>query len=156
VAEKLIDRGYRVTLKVAGRGPDEKYIAHLSARSNGRILFYGFVNDRRELLKLYSESDIFIMPSRTETFGVAYVEAMSQGLPIIYSRHEGFDGFYDEEVVGYAVNPLDIEEITQRIEDICANYEQISKRCVSEARKFSWDRIGSDYIRHLLGPWQAA
>jgi glycosyltransferase involved in cell wall biosynthesis len=156
VAEKLIDRGYRVTLKIAGRGPDEKNIARLAAKSNGRILFYGYVEDRRELLKLYGESDIFIMPSRTETFGVSYVEAMSQGLPIIFSRNEGFDGFYEEGAVGYAVNPLDIGEIVQRIEDIYAKYGDVSKRCVSEASNFSWDRIGSAYIQHLLGPWHTA
>jgi len=156
VSEKLSGRGYHVTLDIAGRGPEEREIARLSAKSNGRVRFHGFVDDRRELMKLYGESDIFIMPSRTETFGVAYVEAMSQGLPIIYSRHEGFDGFYEQGEVGYAVNPMDVEEIVERIEDICAKYEQVSDRCLSEAAKFSWERIGACYIRHLLRPPGAA
>ncbi|MCG6533283.1 MAG: glycosyltransferase family 4 protein, partial [Syntrophales bacterium LBB04] len=137
---------------IVGTGPDERKIISLAAKNKGHILFGGFVDDRSELMKLYSESDIFIMPSFNETFGVVYVEAMSQGLPIIYSRCEGIDGFYADGEVGYAVNPRNVGEIVKRIEDICVNYEQISKRCKDEAGKFSWDRIGSDYVKNILNP----
>ena len=43
------------------------------------------------------------MPSRYETFGLVYGEAMSQGLPIIYSKGQGVDGYFKEGTVGYGV-----------------------------------------------------
>ncbi|MDZ7835042.1 MAG: glycosyltransferase family 4 protein [Alkalibacterium sp.] len=45
--------------------------------------------DKETLLDLYRNNDIFIMPSYTETFGLVYPEAMSQGLPVIYSEDAG-------------------------------------------------------------------
>ena len=38
---------------------------------------------------IYRENDIYVMPSIIETFGLVYAEAMSQGLPVIYTRGQG-------------------------------------------------------------------
>lgn len=40
------------------------------------------------------------MPSHKETFGLVYAEAMSQGLPIIYTKNQGFDGQFPDGYVG--------------------------------------------------------
>lgn len=52
---------------------------------------------KKQLREAFSISDIFVMPSKPETFGLVYVEALSQGLPILYAKGEGFDGYFDEE-----------------------------------------------------------
>ena len=46
------------------------------------------------------------MTSLGESFGLTYAEAMSQGVPVIYSKGQGFDGQFKEGVVGYHVDPL--------------------------------------------------
>jgi glycosyltransferase involved in cell wall biosynthesis len=61
---------------------------------------------KEKLLNNYRNSDIFIMPSYNETFGLVYIEAMSQGLPIIYTQNEGVDGYFKEGSVGYSVKTL--------------------------------------------------
>ncbi len=86
------------------------------------------------------------MPSITETFGLVYAEAMSQGLPVIYSKGQGFDQQFDNGQVGYAVNCFDINEISCRIQDILSNYNSISSNCLKNVSKFNWKKIIGDYV----------
>ena len=98
------------------------------------------------LLERYREADVFVMPSFFETFGLVYLEAMSQGLPLIYSKDQGFDGFYTDGRIGYAVNPSDTDGIADKINIIFENYEAISMNCIEEVHGFSWDAIASAYM----------
>lgn len=98
-----------------------------------------------ELINIYKRHDIFIMPSHTETFGLVYAEAMSQGLPVIYTRGQGFDGQFPEGRVGYAVNDNDAESIADAIIKITESYEMISQNAVVCARKFNWEDICDKY-----------
>ncbi|MBZ2174079.1 glycosyltransferase [Schnuerera sp. xch1] len=81
---------------------------------------------QKELVNHYRDPDIFVMSSKYGTFGLVYAEAMSQGLPVIYIRGQGFDGQVNEGEVGYSVQYDSAEEIAKRIEDILDNYENIS------------------------------
>ena len=140
--EILIKQGYEVNYKVIGNIKDKKY--------NDFIKKYPFIEyvpycHKEELLKHYRASDIFVMPSKHETFGLVYVEAMSQGLPVIYTRGQGFDGHFKEGEIGYPVNYNSAKEIVERIKDILANYENISTRCVKNVDKFNWDEIAEEY-----------
>lgn len=51
------------------------------------------------------------LPSRNETFGMVYAEALFAGVPILYSRHTGIDGYLDGLDVGIGVDPNDIAGI---------------------------------------------
>ncbi len=79
-----------------------------------------------ELAERYRNSDIFIMPSKPQTFGLVYVEALTQGLPIIYGKGQGFDGYFDEGVVGYHAEAFDISDIANAIESVIANYTKLT------------------------------
>ena len=94
---------------------------------------------------MYRKSDIFIMPSRYESFGLVYGEAMSQGVPVIYTKGQGIDGYFKEGEVGYSVNPKDISDIVKKIEMIIHNYNKISKNCYSLVDNFSWEKITKTY-----------
>ena len=85
------------------------------------------------------------MPSIHETFGLVYAEAISQGLPVIYSRGQGFDGRFVNGEIGYAVNALSVDEIVLRIKAIESEYKEISKMCLINADYFKWDLINCKY-----------
>jgi len=102
---------------------------------------------KEELIKIYQENDIFVMPSIHETFGLVYAEAMSQGLPIIYSKRQGFDGQFSEGLIGFSVKSTSAEEISNKVEEIVMKYEVLSKNCVREVLKFNWNKINADYIK---------
>lgn len=101
---------------------------------------------REELIQLYRNNDIFIMPSYQETFGLVYPEAMSQGLPVIYSEEQGFDNQFPDGEVGFPVDPKDPADIAHKISLILEDYEAISKRALEKYKKFNWDILSKHYI----------
>ena len=85
------------------------------------------------------------MASRGETFGLVYLEAMSQGLPVIYSKNTGIDGIFEQGTIGYGVSPGSVSEMAKAIEKIIADYENISSNCINEARNFNWASVAEKY-----------
>ena len=101
---------------------------------------------KEQLISFYRNSDVFLMPSITETFGLVYAEAMTQGLPVVYTRGQGFDRQFEEGAVGYSVDCHNPQEIADRILDCIGRYEEISSNCVSLCDKFNWDTIAQQYL----------
>lgn len=102
---------------------------------------------QEQLIEHYRSCDIFVMPSHTENFGLVYAEAMSQGLPIIYTRGQGFDGHFSEGIVGYSVSDKNPAELAEKIKLILNNYEEISSNCIIKAKEFDWDKIADVYLK---------
>lgn len=141
-AELLRRKGLDVSLTVVGDILEEKYRGMMASHDFIRY----FPRCPQEIIIDYlRESDIFVMPSHTETFGLVYAEAMSQGVPVIYTRGQGFDGQFPEGTVGYAVSDRDPEEQALAISSILKNYEDISRNCLRFACKFDWNRIAEQY-----------
>ena len=146
VARQLKEMGYKVNFTiVGGGGNNESKIKRLAKANKDIIEIHDRIEERGKLLEVYRKSDIFIMPSRYETFGLVYGEAMSQGLPIIYSKGQGIDGYFKDGTVGYSVNPKDINGIVKKIEMIIYNYNEISNNCLDLVERFSWEKIAQTY-----------
>ena len=101
---------------------------------------------KEALIGFYRKSDIFVMPSHKETFGLVYAEAMTQGLPVIYTKGQGFDGQFEEGLVGYHVNDNDYMSIVEKIEKIVLKYPKISSNCVEWSGCFRWNDICKKYL----------
>ncbi len=140
--ELINNLGIKASYTIVGRILDEKLF--------NRIMKYQFVKyipfmPQHELIDEYRKADIFVMPSLTETFGLTYLEAMSQGLPVIYSKGQGFDGQFTEGEVGYHVNSIDPNDIKNRILDTIENYDTISNNCLKAVDKYNWIKIAEQY-----------
>jgi len=88
-------------LLVVGKGNKERYLT--MARELGihdRVIFAGVT---REVEKYYLASDIFAMPSQFDTFGIAVLEAMMAGLPVIISGRVGAKDLIDSGVQGFVL-----------------------------------------------------
>lgn len=141
--EILIKQGYKVRYKIIGKIKNKIYKKFITE--------YPFIEyiphcPKEDLINHYRSGDIFIMPSKHETFGLVYAEAMSQGLPVIYTRGQGFDGQFKEGEVGYSVRHNSPEEIASRVVDILNNYKNISGNCIEKVDRFDWKSIVQDYI----------
>lgn len=141
--EELISRGYDVSLKVIGKVVDEGEFEKIKDKS---FLSYESFQPMSEIIEKYRSSDIFIMPSFGETFGLVYVEAMSQGVPVLYTKGQGFDGQFPEGDVGYHVNPHSPIDIADKVEMILNNYDVISQNCSNNAHCFNWNDISRIYL----------
>ena len=108
------------------------------------IEYLGKIYDKEKLAGIMRQSALFVMPSINETFGLVYLEALSQNLPVIYSKRQGIDGLFDESV-GVRVNPLSVDEIRDAIRDILQNPGKYSNKGIS-FNDFDWKDIAERYI----------
>lgn len=140
----LINEGIETVLTVVGSVKSKK-IYRILKYHYPRTVF--IQKQQQEALRdIYRDNDIFVMPSFSETFGLVYVEAMSQGLPVIYTENQGFDKQFAEGVVGYHVNPKKPSEIAEKIKSVVEAYKGMSKNCVTMSEKFNWKMIAERYI----------
>lgn len=74
----------RFVLLIAGGGAEEATLRQAAgARVPGRVKFLGHVRDRERLADLYANADVFVHPNPREPFGIAPLEAMASGLPLV-------------------------------------------------------------------------
>jgi glycosyltransferase involved in cell wall biosynthesis len=121
---------------VVGDGPSR---AHLEATHPGAE----FVGPRQgdELARYFASADVFVFPSRTDTFGLVLLEALASGTPVAaYPVMGPIDvigdapvGVLSEDLGGAAIRALDIPR------DACRTY----------AQKFSWSASTDQFLAHL-------
>ena len=147
----LKEKGIEILFNVVGNGVDEESCRKI-ARSLGienQVIFHGWQNGKEKIKCFYDISDIFIMLSFRETFGTVYVEALSQGLPIVYTKDQGIDGYFENGIIGYACNPTDVDEVAQAVLKIYGNYEKISENCSEASKRFQWETVANQYNQVL-------
>ncbi|MCH8567454.1 MAG: glycosyltransferase family 4 protein [Balneolales bacterium] len=144
VCALLQSQGLDVRLDMAGSGPLLSSLKKEAVKAGVNAHFHGEVSTE-ELITLYRNSDILAVTSVWETFGLVYPEAMTQGLPIIYSENQGFDGYFPDGKVGYAVRPKDPADIADKILKISSRYETLSKNAYEESAAFSWDKVTDSF-----------
>lgn len=110
---------------------------------------YVFWKDKmplEDVKKAMQAHHIVAMASKLETFGLVYAEGMSQGCPVIYTAGQGFDGQYAQGEVGFAVHHNDLDQITQAVKAIMADYEAMSSRALHHSRRYDWNHIAGKYL----------
>ncbi len=145
--EEYDDRSYNLTI-VGSNNLNWDFSLIGSKIKNGNTINYlGEVNDMNALLKIYRNHDVFIMLSPEETFGVVYIEALTQGLPIIYTKGDGIDGYFQEGEVGYSCDHTSIVDLKIKVDDVIANYNAICKNIPNVVSNFEWEYLGKKYIK---------
>lgn len=120
-----------ISLVIYGDGPEEKKIKDLISDLDmeQRIELRHKV-PREQLLRMYEEMDAFILVSKQETFGVAYIEALACGLPVIATNCGGPRDFVNSQN-GIIVDPNQEEQIIQAISNIASNKYKFDCRHIS-------------------------
>jgi len=88
---------------------------------------------------------VLLVPSSAETFGMVYLEAMSQGVPVLYTRGQGFDGQFPEGEAGFSVICGDIKQQAQALGEIVRDYPARSARCIELAKGYAWPNIAAKW-----------
>ena len=143
-----------VKLLVVGKGKETVYAA--MAREYGvadRVIFAGVT---REVEKYYVASDIFAMPSVYDTFGMAVLEAMAAGLPVIISQTVGARDLVNDGVEGFVLgDPPNAVELSRKIDFLsnAKNRLKMGECARQQALKHSWDRVADQmatlYLRNF-------
>ena len=138
VIELLNQNGYKAKLKLFGKVEEKKYIDFV--KNHPHVEYCGFIT-KEDLLTQYREADVFIMLSKLETFGLVYIEAMTQGLPIIMVKNQGISSYFQAGEVGYSVDLKKLEDAVDYARLIINDYPAISHRCTEKAKEFSWEFV---------------
>ena len=138
----LQQEGYHVKYSIVGKIEDKCIYNQIK-----NIPWINYISPmkKEELISIYRDNDIFVMPSIHETFGLVYAEAMSQGLPVIYTKEQGFDGQFKEGEVGYPVECKNYKSLAQKICGIVNDYDAITYNCLIKYNKFDWESISREY-----------
>ena len=125
-----------------GSGPLEEA---LKAQLREGDCLCGRIEGREAMKRFYADCDLLLVPSSAETFGMVYLEAMSQGVPVLYTRGQGFDGQFEEGEAGFSVACGDVGEQAARLIDAAQDYEARSARCVALAAQYAWPRVAAQW-----------
>jgi len=138
-------RALKLTL-VGGGGSSAAAIKELLVQDHFQFAQYiGRVVDRKKLSELYRSHDILAMPSLKETFGLVYIEALSQGTSILHSEGQGVDGYFPKNTIAESVNPLSVDDIVRGISVLSERAKDQYDDCITAARQFLWPNIAQTY-----------
>lgn len=126
-AYELIKAKYpRLKLTIAGDGSQLKAVKELvKTKAIDDVEFLGHVFNEK-LVKAFTNSDLYILPSYSEGMPTSVLEAMAFGLPIISRPVGGLNDFFENEKMGYLIESLKPEDYSQAIIKLIENPKQCS------------------------------
>lgn len=142
-------------LAFVGGGPDREQIKRTFA--GAQATFLGPLYDE-DLAAAYASADIFILPSSTETLGLAAIEAMAAGLPVVGARRGGIPFIVAEEETGVLFDPDKPDDLLRQLAPLVESREARERMGHAghlRAAEWSWAATTADLVDHyrqLLPP----
>ncbi len=139
----LVNKKIPSKLILAGDGPERSYLERLVRELDlcGKVLFLGNVSDTAHVLEI---SDLFLLPSETESFGLAALEAMAVGVPVISSNTGGIPEVNVHGETGFLSNVGDVEDMANNALKIFKDEETLNlfkHKAVDRAHDFDLAKI---------------
>lgn len=142
--QKIQSRFPKASLTIVGCNPD---VNMTNIKIVGRVA-------PKTLKQYYQDASIFCMPTKEEPFGIAFLEAMQAGLPIIGTNVGAIPDFVQNGWNGYLVEPGDVEQIAKAISfffddpEQCRLYGSKSYQLVKE--KYNWSAVGEKIQSNII------
>jgi glycosyltransferase involved in cell wall biosynthesis len=145
---------------IVGDGPEHGALCALAAelRLGDAARFLGSLPDDAQVARCYREADIFCLPSVQEGFGIAFLEAMAAGLPIVAARATAIPEVVPDALAGLLVAPGDIAALAAALIALLKNLEQraaygtFGQRYVEQ---YDWWRVAELFLEQV-GPFTRA
>ena len=134
-------------LLMVGDGPDRRPAEEL-ARELGIIDQVVFLGSQNAVEEIYSIADLFLLPSESESFGLAALEAMSCKVPVVASNTGGIPEMVVDGVTGFTSNVGDVEKMAQDCLFLLTDetrWKEFSDNAVKHAHKFTIDSVVPAY-----------
>jgi len=143
-------------LVVVGEGHMRAELESVAEQEHVRdgTTFAGFISDN-DLVAALRSSDVVVVPSRSEPFGIIALEAMAAGVPLVVSRVGGLAEIVEDSVDGIEVEPNSPSAIAAATVRILSDRElaaRLAARGEEKARMYSWENVA----KRTLGVYQEA
>ncbi|MFK7786038.1 MAG: N-acetyl-alpha-D-glucosaminyl L-malate synthase BshA [Crocinitomicaceae bacterium] len=134
-------------LLLVGDGPERYKLEELCRELHlcDRVTFLGKIRDTQQVLEI---ADVFVLPSKTESFGLAALEAMAVGVPVISSNTGGIPEVNLHGVTGFLSNVGDVDDMANNTLKIFKDEEtlaQFRRNAQNRAKEFDLDSIVKQY-----------
>lgn len=144
----LVNEKIPSNLLLVGDGPERDSLEILCRELKlcSRVHFVGKVRSTERVLEI---SDLFLLPSQTESFGLAALEAMAKGVPIISSNTGGIPEVNVHGETGCLSDVGDVEDMAKNAISILEDksvYQAFSQRALARAKEFNLDAILNQYL----------
>ncbi len=140
---------YKFNLKIVGTGRDEEYLKSIAGQT---VTFLGNPSDR-ELAEIYKHAKAFLFASVDEEFGIAPVEAMGCGLPVIAYKSGGVPEYIEDGVNGYLFNELNENALIKKINKFSSlskkEYLEMSRSARKTAEQFTEEKFKKRLLNFL-------
>lgn len=144
IMHRLKQDNYSLKLLLVGDGPDRVPAEHL-ARELGiydDILFMGKQEAVQDILSI---ADVFVMPSGSETFGLAALEAMACGVPVVASNIGGLPELVDHGENGFLCPLGNVDAFAERIRQIVSS-DTLRQKMGDAARQKAKDCFDNEHV----------
>lgn len=134
-------------LLMIGDGP-ERQNTEILARNMCTSMDVRFLGKQEAVEELLAVADVFLMPSESESFGLAALEAMACEVPVVSSNAGGIPEVNIDGVTGYLLNVGDVEGMAARTMELLTDevkLEQFKKNAFEQARRFDIVNILPQY-----------
>lgn len=136
---------------ICGRGELLEHLQNLSAQLGiaDQVSFLGY---RLDIPDIMNAADIFAHPSRREGLGLACLEAMSFGLPLVTSNIQGIPDYVENGVTGYLCDPMDVEQFAKHLDMLIKEQslrKQIGLNNLEYVKKYQLNGIRVDFLKLL-------
>lgn len=120
-------RNPKIKYAICGKGPLKEYLEGLAEKLGVRnqLFLLGF---RTDVIEICKSADVFVFPSKREGLGLAALEAMACGLPLITSNKHGINDYSQSGVTGYSCEPGDYRKISECISNMYSKKDSLQER----------------------------
>lgn len=155
ILNKLIINNRKVKLLIIGKGQAKyinKCIKYINDNNLNEYIIYKEEMSQNQLGYIYRNTDIFLLPTCYEIFGMVLLEAMYYGIPVITTENGGSSTIINDKENGFVCGS-DIEEWVNNIEMLISD-KKLCEKIGIEANstivsKFTWDAISEKVIKYL-------
>ena len=146
IAQELKIRGIQTPLVIAGSGPLESKIKDQIERNDLNVRLLGFVSDRNALSHMMSGATTFLAVGPIETFGLAALETLASGTPVICRAEAAISEIIDEHS-GRALTRSASDWADAIVEFNGLDREETRTNARARAEKFTWKETADQLLR---------
>jgi len=140
-----------IKLLIAGDGPEKEHLEGIVQKNNleSRVRFLGYITDD-DKFRYLSVSDLFVLTSLHEGFGIVFMEAMHAGLPIVATNHGGQVDLLKQDENALLINVGDAHACSSAIMKFKKDKSLYKKCSINNKKRISEyyaDKVAMEYIK---------
>ena len=125
----------KIYLLIIGKG----VIKEINSLRNFFIINTGYIEDEGNLPKYYSAADVFIYPTKADSFGLVLLESIACGTPCVTFGIGGCTDIIKNDITGFTIKPFNIDEFTNKVLILLKNktlHDKLSENSVRYSTKY--------------------